>query len=64
MTHHRPRHIHIDWRKYVTRRVLVVTAISIIGYILDYIAHMHFAGKGGELLVGAVLGHCLLEVEG
>lgn len=61
-TIHRPRHI--NWRAYTTRRVLIVTILSIVGYSLDYLIHLHMAGKGGELLIGAVLGHCLLEVEG
>lgn len=64
MTHHRPRKFHVNWRAYTTRRVLTITLLSIIGYTLDFILHMHAAGKGGELLIGAVLGHCLLEVEG
>lgn len=63
-TYHRPRRFHINWRAYITRRVIVVTVFSAIGYTLDYYAHMHAAGKGSELLVGAVIGHILLEVEG
>lgn len=65
-TFHRPHHLRISipsWRKYTTRRVLIVTLVAACGYTLDYLIHLHFAGKGGELLIGAVLGHCLLEVE-
>lgn len=61
-TIHRPRTI--NWRPYLTRRVLIVAGFSMLGYGIEHIAHVYWAGKGGELLIGAVLGHCLLEVEG
>lgn len=63
-TFHRPKNFHLNLRRYITRRVLVVVAFSAVGYGLDLWLHMHYAGKGGELLAGAVLGHFLLEVEG
>lgn len=62
-TTHRPGNVHINWRAYTTRRVLLVTGLSVFGYMLEHFAHWYMAGKGGELLIGAVLGHCLLEVE-
>lgn len=65
-TFHRPHRIHVrfpDWRKYTTRRVLIVASIAVLCYGIDYLFHMHSAGKCGELGIGAVLGHCLLEVE-
>jgi len=63
-TFHRPHKVRIpDWRKYTTRRVVTVTLVAVVGYTLDFLFHLHTAGKVGELTIGAVLGHCLLEVE-
>jgi hypothetical protein len=63
-TFHRPKRVHVpDWRKFVTRRILVVTAFAVAGYVLDFTLHLHTAGKAGEMCIGAVLGHCILEVE-
>ena len=61
-THHRPSRIR--WRKYVTRRIVVVTALSFIGYAFAHYLHLYFAAKGGEMCLGAVVGHLLVEVDG
>lgn len=60
-TYHRPHQLR--WRKYVTRRVLIVSAVTILSYALSYFLHIYYAEKGGEMCLGMILGHWLLEVE-
>lgn len=61
-THHRPRVHRVGWRKYTTRRVVITTIIGLVAYGLNIWMHWVLANKTGEVLIGGVICHCLLEV--
>lgn len=53
---------HIHWRKYLTRKVVILTIFGALGYMAEHYLHLWFAGKGGEIALGTVIEHVLFEV--
>ncbi len=60
ITHKDFRRIH--WRKYLTRKVIILTAFGLVGVYTEHVLHLWFLGKGGELAIGTVIEHLLFEI--
>lgn len=52
----------IHWKKYLTRKVIILTLFVAAGYAAEHYLHIWFAGKGAELAFGTILEHTLFEV--
>ncbi len=52
----------IHWRKYLSRKIIILAICGVAGYAVEHYLHIWFAGKGGEVAIGAVLDHLFLEV--
>jgi len=52
----------IHWRKFITRKVVVLALFGAAGYAAEHYLHLWFAGKGGEVMFGTILEHILFEV--
>ena len=52
----------IHWRKYITRKVIILGVFGIVGYYIEHAFHVWYAGKGGEIAIGTVIEHILFEV--
>lgn len=54
---HFPKMHRIHWRKLVTRKMIVIAVLIVVGRCLDTWWHFHLAGKGGEMLAAVTLEH-------
>jgi hypothetical protein len=52
----------IHWRKYLTRKVIILAVFAVAGYAAEHYLRLWFAGKGAELALGTVLEHTFFEV--
>jgi hypothetical protein len=52
----------IHWRKYLTRKVFILSGFVIAGLSAEHYLHLWFCGKGAELALGTILEHTLFEV--
>jgi hypothetical protein len=53
---------HVHWRKFITRKVIVLAIFGAIGYAAEHYLHLWFAGKGGEIAFGTIIEHTFFEV--
>ena len=59
MRHKLPK---INWKKFISRKIIILAVCAAIGYSLEHYLHLWFAGKGGELALGTVVEHLFFEV--
>jgi hypothetical protein len=52
----------IHWRKFFTRKVIIIGSFAVIGFVLEHYTHLYFAGRGGEIAFGAVVEHFLFGI--
>lgn len=52
----------IHWKKYLTRKVIVLTSFAIAGGIAGQYIHAWFVSKTAELAFGTVVEHLLFEI--
>lgn len=52
----------VHWRKYLSRKIVILTIFGMAGYALEHYCHIWFAGKGGEIAFGTVIEHLFLEM--
>jgi len=52
----------IHWRKFVSRKIVVLVIFGAAGYAIEHYLHLWFAGKGGEIAFGTLLEHILFGV--
>ena len=52
----------IHWRKYITRKIVILTVCAAGGFIAEHYLKIWWLGKGGELLFGSVFEHIAFEV--
>jgi len=52
----------VHWRKYITRKVLIVAGIMLALQLLEHITRWHFAGKIAEFSTSSLVEHVLFGV--
>ena len=52
----------IHWRKFISRKVIVLAVFGAAGYAAEHYLHIWFAGKGGEIMFGTIIEHILFGV--
>lgn len=52
----------IHWKKFFTRKVLVIAALVFICHTVDILWRIHAAGRGGEVMFGSLVEHLCFGV--
>lgn len=52
----------IQWRKFISRKIIVLAIFGMAGYFIEHHLHLWYAGKGGEVAFGTILEHTLFGV--
>lgn len=59
MTFHKPK---IHWKKYITRKVIILSLFVLGGTALAHYLHLWFLDKGAELALGTLMEHLFFDV--
>jgi hypothetical protein len=52
----------IHWRRYFTRKVVILGTFAIAGGIAGHYVHAWFINKGAEIAFGTIAEHLLFEI--
>jgi len=52
----------INWKKYLSRKVLILTVFAIAGAIIGQHIHAWYVSKTAELTFGTIAEHLLFEI--